>query len=153
MAGGGPSDRTQVTINPRHQWQPGEESGMIVQRIIGRFGLQLLWCALGAMLALSPDTASADECADPGSPCDYQLQAAATYNGWQTQTPVYACTAGTTFDEGETAWQLIDTTLQCFTVIEQLGLEAGPVFTGLVTNWCTDKENFQIQICCCPPVD
>ena len=126
---------------------------MDVQRIIGRFGRRSLRCTLGALLALSPGTASADECADPGSPCDYQLQAAATYNGWQTQTQVYACTAGTTFDEGDTAWQLINTTSGCFTVTEQFGLEAGPVFNGLVTNWCTDSQNFQIQICCCPPID
>ena len=123
------------------------------QQITGRFGLRLLWCALGVMVAPGPGTALADECADPGSPCNYQLQSAVAYNGWQTQTLIYACTAGTTFDEGDTAWQLINTTSGCFTVTEQFGLEAGPVFNGLITNWCTDSQNFQIQICCCPPID
>ena len=114
---------------------------------------RLAAAVVGATLALGPGTASADQCTEAGSPCEYQVQLAATYNGAQTQTPVYACTAGTTFDEGETAWQLVNTTLQCFSVIEQIGLEGGPVFAGLVTNWCTGSQNFQIQICCCPPID
>ena len=122
------------------------------QRVTGRFGRGLLWCALGAMLALSPDTGSADQCTGIGTPCEYQLQRAVTYNGLQSQTPLYFCTTGTTFDEGEAAWQLIDTITNCFSVIEQIGLEHGN-FTGLVTNWCTDSENFQIQICCCPTND
>ena len=73
------------------------------QRVTGRCGRGLLWCTLGAMLALNPDTASADQCTGIGTPCEYQLQSAVTYNGLQSQTPLYFCTTGTIFDEGEAA--------------------------------------------------
>ena len=75
---------------------------MNVQRITGRFGRRLLWCTLGAMLALSPGTASAagtttDACTQAGVPlgagntCQNQTQAAVGYNGSQSQGWAYYC--------------------------------------------------------------
>ena len=50
------------------QRKPREESRMDGQRVTGRCGRGLLWCTLGAMLALNPDTASADLCTGIGTP-------------------------------------------------------------------------------------
>jgi hypothetical protein len=95
--GHGPAGDADDTISSHHHWQLGEESGMDEQRITGRFGRRLLWCTLGAMLALSPGTASAagsstDACGQsittglsPDHDCQNQTQTAIPYNGSQTQ--------------------------------------------------------------------
>ena len=126
---------------------------MDAQQIINRFGRRLFWCALGAVLALSPGTGSADQCTEIGSPCEYQLQSAVTYSGLLTQTPIYFCTAGTAFDKNDAAWQVVNATIQCFSVLEAPVLEVAGNFAGTITNRRLDNKNFQIQICCCPAND
>ena len=72
---------------------------MDARRIVGRFGRRLLWCALGATLALGPGAASAqaaDACSQanvtwPNNPCQNQVQAPISYTGWRTKSWAYYC--------------------------------------------------------------
>jgi hypothetical protein len=162
MAGGGPSDGAQVTINSRHQWQPREESGMDARRIVivRRFGRRLLWCTLGAMLALSPGTASAqagtttDACTQAGLiadatndfTCQNQTQAAVGYNGSQTQGWAYYCGGDHSFFAPGTDGIAWDNT--CFTETENGFLEGGRKADATYTNWCVSSQSLVVVLAC-----
>jgi hypothetical protein len=146
------ADRGDDTIDSRDQWKPGEESGMDVRRIIGRFGRRLLWCTLGSMFALGPGMASAqDACAnltvnDDG--CQNQVQAPISYNGWETKSWAYYCTGDhPDFAEGDDHGYDYGNT--CFTATENT-LAENDNFDGNFTNWCIGTQNLVIVLACFP---
>ena len=124
---------------------------MDVQRIIGGFGRRLLWCTLGAMLALGPGTALAQNACgqfgssgslDPATAFQNQTQYAVGYSGSQTQGWAYYCndpnnvytnywpkTYGIAFNNS------------CFTVAENPVNDAGDQSKADAnyTNWCLDS--------------
>ena len=120
--------------------------------IVDRFGRGLLWCTLGAVLALGPGTALADKCNQepPVGGCEYQLQSPIHYTGLQTRSWAYYCSSGTFFEIGQAAWVLIDTPTNTFTVTENIVAETGNNnFDASITNWTLVDHDFEIQICCC----
>ena len=128
---------------------------MDVQQIIDRFGHRLLWCTLGAMLALSPDTASAqdgttlDACKQagveidllglPGSTCQNQTQAPISYNGGQTQGWAYYC-GGDQYVLPSWLTDGIAWFNSCFTEVESGFSESCSKADANFTNWCTATE-------------
>ena len=131
---------------------------MDVQRIIGRFGRRLLWCTLGAMLALSPGTAlaqaggSTDACGQSGdivegSVCQNQPQAAVGYSGSQTQGWAYYCTdpsyAYLYGGNNGIAWDN-----SCFTELENPFTEGGDQADANFTNWCLDSQALTVTLAC-----
>ena len=133
---------------------------MDVQRIIGRFGRRLLWCTLGAMLALSPGTAlaqaggSTDACGQSGdivegSVCQNQPQAAVGYSGSQTLGWAYYCNdpngAYIYFwaDTNGIAWNNT-----CFTEAENELLESGSKSDANYTNWCISGQSLTVVLAC-----
>ena len=128
------------------------------QQFIGRFGRRLLWCALGAMLALSPGTASAagsstDACGQsPASVyalCQNQTQAAVGYSGSQTLGWAYYCNdpngAYIYFwaDTNGIAWNNT-----CFTEAENELLESGSKSDANYTNWCISGQSLTVVLAC-----
>ena len=127
------------------------------QRIAGRFGRRLLWCMFGALLALSPGTATAagsstDACTqaglqpDPSITCQNQTQAAVGYNGSQTQGWAYYCGGDHTFFAPGTdgiAWNNT-----CFTEVEDGFLEGGDKADANFTNWCIDSQSLVVVLAC-----
>ena len=130
---------------------------MNVQRITGRFGRRLLWCALGATLALSPGTASAagtttDACTQAGVPlgagntCQNQTQAAVGYNGSQSQGWAYYCGGDHTYFYGGTngiAWNNT-----CFTETENGFFESGNKADADFINWCATGQSLVVVLAC-----
>ena len=132
---------------------------MIVQRIIGRFGLRLLWCTLGALLALSPGSALAqagtttDACgqsgAYPGATCQNQTQYAVGYNASQTQGWAYYCNDPNNVyiyfwaDTNGIAWNNT-----CFTEAENLVMEGVEKSDANYTNWCIDSQSLTVVLAC-----
>ena len=128
---------------------------MDVRRITGRFGHRWLWCALGAPLALSPSTASAQNACgqlspddpQPGELCQNQTQAAVGYNALQTQEGAYYCydpngvyiytwpgTYGIAFNNS------------CFTVAENPDPGDSGESDALYTNWCITGQSLTVVI-------
>ena len=156
MAGGG---RRQY-----HQFTPPVaakgESAMDMQRIIGRFGRGLLWCTLGALLALSPDTASAQSACgqfgtsgnlDPGTLCQDQTQYAVSYTGWQTQGWAYHCSdPNNVYTNYWPSTYGIAFSNSCFTVAENPVNDAGDQSKADAnyTNWCVDNQSLTVVLAC-----
>jgi hypothetical protein len=131
---------------------------MDAQRITGGFGRRLLWCTLGAMLALSPGTASAagsstDACGQTGPTagylCQNQTQGAVGYNGSQTQGWAYYCNdpngVYTNFwpDTDGIAWNNT-----CFTEAENYVFEGGEKSDANYTNWCVTTQSLVVVLAC-----
>ena len=129
------------------------------QRISGRVGRRLLWCTLGAMLALSPGTAVAqagtttDACTqaglqpDPSITCQNQTQAAVDYNGSQTQGWAYYCNDPTYqwFYGGVNGIAWNNT---CFTEVENPATEGSAKADSSYTNWCLDSQSLTVVLAC-----
>ena len=127
------------------------------QRITGRFGLRLLWCTLGALLALSPGAALAqnacgqiaEELFATGALCQNQTQAAVSYNGSQTQGWAYYCSdpngVYTNFWQGVYGIAFTNT---CFTVAENGFVESGSKSDANYTNWCVTSQSLTVQLAC-----
>ena len=124
-----------------------------MQRIVRRFGRRLLWCTLGAMVALGPGTGSAqaaDACGQsavshPFNDCQNQVQAPISYDGWQTQSWAYYCGGDHPhFAEGNdgVAWDN-----SCFTNTENL-VKENDNFDGDFTNWCLDTQSLVAVLAC-----
>ena len=130
------------------------------QRITGRFGLRLLWCTLGATLALGPDTASAqvgtttDACTqadidiDSSYTCENQTQATITYSGLQSQGWAYYCTGDHPYFPGSNSPPAIAWDNTCFTEVENEFLESGSKEDGSFTNWCTSIQPLTVVLAC-----
>jgi hypothetical protein len=141
------------------QREPMEESGMDGQRITGRFGRRLLWCTLGAMLALGPGTASAvgtstDACTqadiqiDSSYTCQNQTQTTITYSGLQSQGWAYYCTGDHPYFPGSNSPPAIAWNNTCFTEVENEFLESGSKEDGSFTNWCTSIQSLTVVLAC-----
>lgn len=131
---------------------------MDLQGIIGRFGRRLLWCMLGAMLALAPGAASAasDACGDgtftikcqPIPNCQNQVQAPITFNIWQTQGLNYYCVGDHPyFYTSCGAWSLDSTDGWSYTenpIIEV----TGSLFSGTFTNWNFSQQQLVVTLAC-----
>jgi hypothetical protein len=130
---------------------------MVGPQIIGRFGRRLLWCTLGALLALSPGTASAQNACgqvapdfvSPGDLCQNQTQAAVGYSGSQTQGWAYYCSdpnnVYTNFWQGVYGIAFNNT---CFTVAENGFFESGSKSDANYTNWCLDSQSLVVVLAC-----
>ena len=131
---------------------------MIVQRIIGRFGLQLLWCMFGALLVMSPGSVLAqagtttDACSQAGTQqneagCQNQPQAAVGYAGSQTQGWAYYCNDPTYqwFYGGVNGIAWNNT---CFTEVENPATEGSAKADSSYTNWCLDSQSLTVVLAC-----
>jgi hypothetical protein len=121
--------------------------------IVGRFGRRLLWCALGATLALGPGAASAqDACANltiNADGCQNQVQAPISYNGWETKSWAYYCTGDhPDFVENDTGHGYAYGNT-CFSANEN-SLAENDNFDGSFTNWCIGTQNLVIVLACFP---
>ena len=130
---------------------------MDVQRIVGRLGGRgLLWCTLGAALALGPGTASAqgatDACGQLGvsgnvNNCQNQVQAPVSYKGWETKSWTYYCGGDHPFFvDGIGGWR-IDNSQNCWTGTEN-PIEEHSNFDGSFTNWCVDTRQLVVTLAC-----
>ena len=124
---------------------------MDVQRIIGRFGRRLLWCTLGAALALGPGLASAqDACANSSiqyPTCQNQVQAGVTYKPLQSQNWAYYCGGDhPNFYKNNLAYAFGNT---CFTAVEH-GSAENDNFDGGFTNWCLSSQLLVVVLACLP---
>ncbi len=132
------------------------------QQITGRFGLRLLWCTLGTLLALSPGTAlaqagaSTDACGQSsvqidatwpdGSMCENQTQAPVGYDGWETQGWAYYCGGDSPHffqDTNGIAWDN-----SCFTELEDEPLEDSSKEDATFTNWCVTSQSLTVTLAC-----
>jgi hypothetical protein len=130
--------------------------------IVGRFGRRWLWCALGAMLALGPGTASAqgsgqDPCSNahpsPIPNCQNQVQAPVSYNGLETKGWAFYCGGDRPyFSPIDGAWSIDNSIVSGsgFTGIENPAAETDSLskMDATFTNWSVDQNNLIVTLAC-----
>jgi hypothetical protein len=128
---------------------------MDARRIVigGRFGRRLLWCTLGALLALGPGatSASADGCSKASvqyPTCQNQVQAPVTYSGLESRQWAYYCGGDHPhFYDANNSWDFDPA--GCFTALENPAAE-NDNFDGTFTNWCLHDAQVVVTLGCLP---